>query len=392
MPGNVSNVSNSSDLKVIKRVGVVGGGQLARMMGEAAHDVDVTITVLSVTGDDAAVPTCDGVVLGTSTDRDALDRLARCVDVITFDHELVNLDQIAELEASGVVMRPSAEALRYSVDKAYQRQALAGAGLPVPHFLVVRSSSDPRLSEFLNEINGPPVIKAARGGYDGHGVLFPGDRAEALVMIDELASATEVVVEERIELLAEVAQLVARGVDGAIALYPLVTTVQSNGMCIEVHFPTEISNELVASASKLGRTIATLIDVVGILAIEFFVSSNGLVVNEVALRPHNSGHWTIEGSTTSQFANHLRAVSGQPLGDVTPTSQCAAMVNVVGADQPGSLESALEIEGVFIHDYGKSWRSGRKLGHVTAIGDDATSVHVAAWKGAYAYGTRTREA
>jgi 5-(carboxyamino)imidazole ribonucleotide synthase len=361
------------------------------MMGEASHDVGVSITVLAATPDDPAVATCDHVVLGEARDVAAIDRLSEVVDVITFDHELVDLDHLALLESRGVVIRPSSTSLRFAVDKAFQRQELEAAGLPVPRFLVVRTSNDARLPPFLDALEGPPVIKAARYGYDGRGVLFPERRDEALTMIDQLAARGEVLIEARLDLRSEVAQLVARGTDGTMALYPLVTTVQSAGMCVEVRYPAETTTRLGHEAAELGMLIASLLDVVGILAIEFFETSGGLVINEVALRPHNSGHWTIEGARTSQFANHLRAVSGQSLGETKPTQPSAVMVNVIGAERPSSLQSALDLPGAFVHDYGKSWRPGRKLGHVTVLGDDAQVAHVTAWKSARAYGTRTQE-
>jgi 5-(carboxyamino)imidazole ribonucleotide synthase len=369
----------------------VGAGQLAFMMGEASPSVNVSITVLAASPNDPAVATCDHSVIGAAHDSDAIERLSNEVEVITFDHELVDLDDLAKLERRGVVVRPSASSLRFSVDKAFQRQTLYDARLPVPRFLVINSSSDPRVSDFLDTLDGPPVLKAARGGYDGRGVLFPADRSEALAMIDELSATGEVLIEERLQLISEVAQLVVRGVDGSIALYPLVTTVQSQGMCVEVRMPADVSAQLRDAAAALGETIATLIDVVGILAIELFVTTDGLVINEVALRPHNSGHWSIEGAVTSQFANHLRAVSGQPLGDTSPTQTFAVMVNLVGGEEPSSLDAARSVPGAFVHDYAKSWRPGRKLGHVTALSDDAQLAHVTAWKSARAYGTKTQE-
>ena len=371
------------------RVGVIGAGQLARMMGEVASEVSVELTVLASSRDDAAVATSDHVVLGAPTDRAALWSLARTVDVVTFDHELVDLDQVRELEARGVVVRPSAAALRFATDKAFQRVALERAGIAVPDFLVVTSASDPRLRSFLRALPTPPVVKVARGGYDGRGVWFPESYDEAVALIDRLD--TEVVVEERLALRGEVAQLVTRAVDGSLAPYPLVTTVQHDGMCTEVRYPAEVPTELHVAAAQLAQRLAALIDGVGVLAIELFVTSSGLVVNEVALRPHNTGHWTIEGAVTSQFRNHLRAVSGQSLGDVSPATACAVMVNIVGDDVPSSASAARHVLGAHVHDYGKSWRPGRKLGHVTAVGDDPHAVHVTAWRGARAYGTRTRE-
>jgi 5-(carboxyamino)imidazole ribonucleotide synthase len=255
---------------------------------------------------------------------------------------------------------------------------------------VVTSPHDPGLKGFLDSV-GPPVLKAARGGYDGRGVLFPQSRVEALAMIDELSRTTSVVVEERLILRGELALVVVRGVNGEFSSYPLVSTVQSNGMCVEVRYPADVDDATRHEAHRLGRKIANLVGAVGVLAIEFFRSDRGLFVNEIALRPHNTGHWTIEGARTSQFTNHLLAVSGRALGSTDPVVAAAVMVNVVGADEPGSIERAAQVPGAHVHDYGKSWRPGRKLGHVTVVGDDAGAAHVTAWESARAYGTRTRE-
>jgi len=385
-------VSNEHQPNGSARVGVVGAGQLARMMGEAAHDVGVRVTVLATSREDSAVATSDAVLLGEATDPVALRQLAKDVDVITFDHELVDLGVLEQLEAEGVVLRPSSAALRFAVDKAYQRATFLDAGLPVPRFLVVSSSADERLRAFLDELDAAPVVKASRGGYDGRGVAFPATREEALFDIGQMSARGPVVVEERLDLVGEVAQLVVRAVDGTLSFYPVVTSVQRAGMCAEVRFPSDLDEATLREAQGLSERVAELVAGVGVLAIEYFVTERGLLVNEVALRPHNTGHWTIEGVRTSQFAQHLRAVSGQSLGDVTPLSSYAVMVNVVGADEPGSLDAAKDVAGTFVHDYGKAWRPGRKLGHVTALGEEPTGPHVRAWEGARAYGTVTREA
>lgn len=377
---------------VLRRVGVVGAGQLAHMMGEAAGALDLELTVLATSPEDSAASTCDHVLLGAATEEEALVRLAEVVDVITFDHELVDLGVLSALQAKGVLLRPSPSSLRYSVDKAFQRRAFFEHGLPVPRFLVVESSSDERLAPFLDQLAGPPVVKASRGGYDGRGVVAAATREEAIAAIDEMAERGEVLVEETMNLTSEVAQLVARSADGALVTYPVVTTVQRSGMCAEVRFPSTLDATLRERAEELSLEIARLVKGVGVMAVEYFVTDEGLFINEIALRPHNSGHWTIEGASTSQFAQHLRAVSGQPLDEVQALRPFAVMVNVVGADQPGSVSAAREVEGIFVHDYGKSWRPGRKLGHVTALGDEATSPHVRAWEGARAYGTVTQEA
>lgn len=385
------DVSTAPKTTAPTRIGVVGGGQLARMMGEASHDVHVTLTVLATSADDSATDTCDHYVIGTAQDPEALGVLAALVEVVTFDHELVDLDQIGALEATGVIVRPSAHALHFSVDKAHQRVEFARAGLAVPRFVTTRTSSNPAVERLLDEIDHV-VVKAARGGYDGRGVLFPADHAEALTMIDDLARTGEVVVEERLALLGEFAQVVARGIDASCVAYPLVRTVQHDGMCVEVTFPAAVEDAVGVAAERVARDIAELIGAVGIVAVEFFLTEGGLVINEIALRPHNTGHWTIEGAATSQFANHLLAVSGATLGPSTAIVRAAAMVNVVGAETPGSIEAAAQVPGAHVHDYGKSWRPGRKLGHVTVVGDDLAAAHVTAWKSARAYGTSTQEA
>jgi 5-(carboxyamino)imidazole ribonucleotide synthase len=362
------------------------------MMGEAARDLGLELTVLATSADDSATATIEHVLLGDATDAEALARLAHVVDVITFDHELVDLEVLEALEAAGAVLRPSPRSLRYSVDKAFQRRAFSEHGLPVPRFLVVQGVDDERLAPFLNELAAPPVVKTSRGGYDGRGVAVTSSREEALAAIEEMATRGPVVVEEQMKLLSEVAQLVARASDGTLRFYPVVTTVQRNGMCAEVRFPSELDDDMLSEARRLTGDIAELVEGVGIMAVEYFVTSEGLVINEIALRPHNSGHWTIEGASTSQFTQHLRAVSSQSLGDVEAIAPCAVMVNVVGAEQPGSLDAARAVRDTFVHDYGKSWRAGRKLGHVTALGDEPKSPHVRAWDSALAYGTVTQEA
>ena len=360
------------------------------MMGESAHGAGVILTVLASSLDDAAVATSDHALIGAPTDATALEALADLVDVVTFDHELVDLEQVAALETSGATVRPNASALRYAVDKGYQRQQFSANAIAVPRFIVVESSNDPLVKPFLDFAQSV-VVKAARGGYDGRGVRFPSSSEEALLDIDELADTTSVVVEERLDLVAELAQVVVRGINGDVVAYPLVTTVQSEGMCVEVRYPSTVDSEVATESQRLSRKIATLTGAVGVVAVEFFLTTNGLVVNEIALRPHNSAHWTIEGSTTSQFANHLLAVSGRALGPADAVVRTAVMVNVVGGDEPGSIESARSVTGAHVHDYGKPWRPGRKLGHVTVVGDDESSVHVTAWESARAYGTRTRE-
>lgn len=360
------------------------------MMGEVSRDVNVHLTALVEHSDDAAVTTVDAVLIGSPRDESTLRQLARNVDVVTFDHELVDLELLERLESEGVVFAPAPSALRFAVDKAHQRTELTRAGLPVPRFVVVNHVDDPRLSDFLQNLDRAPVVKVPRGGYDGRGVFFPHSESEARQLIANLCPHGDVLVEQRLDLLSECAQIVARRANGEMALFALVDTVQSNGMCVEVTFPTS-RPDLADAANRLSADVATIVQPVGVMAVEYFVTGDGLVINEVALRPHNTGHWTIEGTVTSQFAQHLLAVSGQPLGSPSPLVGAAAMVNVVGSSSEGSLEDARATSDVYVHDYGKAWRPGRKLGHVTAVGDRVTVARERAWAGARALKTAATE-
>ena len=368
------------------RVGVVGGGQLALMMAEAAKAAEVRLTVLAASPDDPAVSLASDALVGAATDGDALARLAERVDVITFDHELVDLAQLQRLEARGVVMRPSPAALRLSVDKSFQRVRLRDAAVPVPAFVVTRDPDDPALRPFL-DTHPATVVKAATGGYDGRGVVFCEGADEARRAVERFGVA---VVEERLELRSELAQLVVRGPDGQTRSYPLVTTVQDHGMCVETIFPACLDAARRDEAAELAGRIAELSGVVGALAVELFDVGGRLIVNEVALRPHNTGHWTIEGARTSQFENHLRAVAGRRLGPTDPTVAAAVMVNLVGGDRP-PRPARSSAPDIFVHDYRKEWRPGRKIGHVTALADDADRARVAAWSQARAIGAAPRE-
>ncbi len=368
-------------------VGVVGAGQLALMMGEAKDGVGVRLVVLAASPEDPAIAVADEVLFGTGFDESALRALAARSDVVTFDHELVDLDVLGRLEGEGAVVRPRAAALRFAVDKAHQRRALAGAGLPVPRFAVLDRYAD--ATRALDALDAPVVVKRARGGYDGRGVAFPAGRDEALATIAAWAGTGEVLVEERLDLVGEAALVLARSPDGALAPYPLVDTRQANGMCVETRYPSRVGADLLAEAASLAERVAAAVEPIGIMAIEFFVTPRGLSVNEVALRPHNTAHWTIEGTTQGQFAQHLRAVAGLALAPVAVTAPSAVMVNLVGAPSPPA--STPTVAGVVVHDYAKAWRPGRKLGHVTALGDDPDEVRVRAWESARLLGAPAEE-
>lgn len=349
----MNGIARPSGLPV---VGMVGAGQLARMTHQAAISLGLTLRVLADRADDGAALVTPEVEIGAASDPQAVERFAKGCDVVTFDHEHVPNDLVASLSASGVVMRPGAEALRYAQDKRAMRQRLGELGIPVP-----RWSDDPAA------LPRPYVVKAVRGGYDGRGVWFVGE--------GDPLPVGEVIVEEKVTIVHEVAVQVARTPSGRTRCWPVVETVQQDGICVEVVAPApRLSHTLSAQAQALAIRIAEELDVVGVLAVELFEAPSGLMVNELAMRPHNSGHWSIEGATTSQFEQHLRAVLDWPLGDTRLRAPFTVMANLLGGpatDLPKALPAALEaVPNCSVHLYGKAARPGRKLGHVTALGDD----------------------
>jgi 5-(carboxyamino)imidazole ribonucleotide synthase len=337
-------------------VGMVGAGQLARMTHQAAISLGLTLRVLADSADDGAALVTPEVELGAASDPEAVERFSKACDVVTFDHEHVPNDLIAALSARGLVLRPGAGALRYAQDKRAMRQRLGELGIPIPKW-----------SDNASGLARPFVAKAVRGGYDGRGVWVVGES-------DPLPEG-DLIFEEKVTIVHEVAVQVARTPSGRTRCWPVVETVQEDGICVEVIAPApRLSHTLNAEAQALATRIAEELDVVGVLAVELFEAPNGLLVNELAMRPHNSGHWSIEGSTTSQFEQHLRAVLDWPLGDTRPRAPFAVMANLLGGpktDLTKTLPAALEaVPNCSVHLYGKAARPGRKLGHVTALGDD----------------------
>jgi 5-(carboxyamino)imidazole ribonucleotide synthase len=289
------------------------------------------------------------------------------VDVVTFEHELLALDRVRTMEKAGLAVRPSAAVMALS-NKATQRRTLGELGFPVPAFATSTTVED--VIAFAQVHGWPVVVKLASGGYDGRGVWMVDD-ADGLAAVP--FDGRDLVVEPRLDLEREIAVQVARRPSGEIVVYPVVETVQRDGMCREVIAPAPITSELAAAAEQLARDLASAIELEGFLAIELFVVHGRIVVNELAPRVHNSGHYTIEGCVTSQFENQLRAVLDWPLGSPQLRAPYAVMVNVVGSDAgdpTDRLADALLVDDVHVHLYGKSWRPGRKLGHVTALADD----------------------
>lgn len=345
-------------------VGIVGGGQLAVMMADAADDLGLEITSLAQVADDPIFSFGRQGFVGDALSLDDLRRLAEQSDVLTFDHELIDYRVLAQLESEGVVVRPGSAAMAIATDKERQYELFERLEIAQPDTVVV-SDLDSAF-EVIARFDGDAVLKTARGGYDGRGVLL--DSSEAAVREWFPLGQTTVLVQRRVDVEIEIAVQVVRAHDGTMVTYAPVRTVQSDGMCSIVHLPADIAPALEDEAMKIARAIAEAIDVVGILAVEFFVLDGELLVNELAARPHNSGHLTIEASATSQFENHLRAVTGLPLGPTDRIVPAAAMANIVGQTRGEPQDQSFSSD-VFIHMYGKTPRPGRKLGHVTAIAD-----------------------
>ena len=357
-------------------VGMVGGGQLARMTQPAAVALGVRLRVLAQSSDASAAQVVADAPVGDHRDPVAVTAFATGCDVLTFDHEHVPTDLLHALEGEGVAVRPGPDALVHAQDKALMRERLTALGLPVPRWRLVRDADG--LAAFAAEVGLPLVLKTPRGGYDGKGVLVVHDLADAAGWLARArgSDGSGLLAEELVPFRRELAALVARSPSGQAAAWPVVETVQVDGICREVVAPAPGLPEHVAlAATDVALRIAGELGVVGVLAVELFETPDGRVlVNELAMRPHNSGHWTIEGAVTSQFEQHLRAVLDLPLGDPRASARWSVMVNVLGGRYEDLYRSYLHVmardPGVKVHLYGKPVRPGRKVGHVTVTGDD----------------------
>ncbi|MEZ0362119.1 5-(carboxyamino)imidazole ribonucleotide synthase [Mycobacterium sp. pUA109] len=360
---------------------MIGGGQLARMTHQAAIALGQTLRVLAVDADDPAAQVTPDVVIGSHTDLDDLRRAADGAHALTFDHEHVPTELLDKLVAEGVNVAPPPQALVHAQDKLVMRRRLEALGAPVPRYATVERLDDlDAVEAFAAQVGGPVVVKAARGGYDGRGVAMADDAAAAREIAERyLSSGVAVVVEERVAMRRELAALVARSPFGQGAAWPVVETVQRDGICVVVIAPApDLPEPRAAQAQQLALRLADELGVVGVLAVELFETTDGeLLVNELAMRPHNSGHWTMDGARTSQFEQHLRAVLDYPLGDTDATVPLTVMANVLGAAATPTMSIDERLHHLFarlpdarVHLYGKGERPGRKIGHINLLGAD----------------------
>lgn len=360
-------------------VGMVGGGQLARMTHQAAIALGQSLRVLAVKPDEPAPLVAPDVQLGSADDAAAMKAFAVGCDVVTFDHEQVPQERLRELVAAGAAVRPGPDALLHAQDKLVMRRKLETMGAPIPAYAEITEPA--QVETFGAEHGWPVVLKAVRGGYDGRGVwMLP--EADPQLVTELLAAGMPLMVEQAVVMRRELAVQVARSPFGQAAGWPVVETVQEDGQCVQVLAPApDLAEADAVAAQQLALRLAHELDVVGLLAVELFDTADGFVVNELAMRPHNSGHWTIEGARTSQFEQHLRAVLDYPLGAVTMTAPAVVMANVLGAAEAPEMTTDERLHhlmarfpDVKVHLYGKGERPLRKVGHVTALGDDPAAV------------------
>ncbi|MEI6372470.1 MAG: 5-(carboxyamino)imidazole ribonucleotide synthase [Actinomycetes bacterium] len=362
---------------------MVGGGQLARMTAQAAIALGVGFRVLATDLNESAAQVCRDIQIGRHDDQEALTALAVGADVITFDHEHVPPEMLERLVANGSVVRPDPSCLVYAQDKALMRAKLTEAGIPCPRWAVVTSAQE--ATDFGDAVGWPIILKTSRGGYDGRGVwvIDSSEAAGKLLATATLNPGAVWLAEEKVAFTQELAAQVARSPSGQAVAYPVVRTVQTDGICTEVVAPAPgLSDEHATAAQTVALNVAALLGVTGMLAVELFDTPDGVLVNELAMRPHNSGHWSIDGAVTSQFENHLRAVLDLPLGSPRLLAQHAVMVNVLGGDLPDLYPAYKHLmardPSLRVHVYGKEVRPGRKVGHVTVIGDDLDDLLVRA--------------
>ena len=362
-------------------VGIIGGGQLARMCAAPAAELALTLSVFAESDDAAAALVVPHAPVGDYRDAEQVREWARGCDVVTFDHEHVPAGVLAALEADGVALHPRPSALRFAQDKLAMRQRLSDLDVPCPAWAPVSTSDE--LSAFGEQHGWPLVLKTPTGGYDGKGVMLVRTPDDADAWFAQ-ADGAPLLAEEAVAFEREIAVMIARSPSGQVAVWPVVETVQVDGICTEVLAPApDLSDDAAERITSAAITIARELDVTGVMAVELFDLGGGeFVVNELAMRPHNSGHWSMDGSVTGQFEQHLRAVLDLPLGDTRPRAPWTVMGNVLGGEYeelyPTYKHLMARDPGLKIHLYGKGVRPGRKIGHVNVFGDDLVGLRARA--------------
>ena len=352
------------------RIGVIGGGQLARMLAPAAEALGIRFSVLAETADAPATQVINEVTVGDYTDYPTLKAFADTVDVITFDHEHVPPEHLQALVEAGHAVRPGPDALIFAQDKIRMRARMDELGLPNPAWAEITSAAD--VEAFAARVGYPFILKTPRGGYDGKGVRVIDSLDQAVEWLDEVP---QLLAEEKVDFTRELAVMVGRSPMGQTAVWPVVETWQQNGVCKEAIAPApDLSDEKARAITEAILTVAGTLEVIGVMAMEMFETPEGFLINEFAMRPHNTGHWTQDGAVTSQFEQHLRAVLDLPLGSPAAREDVSVMVNILGADHEDLYQPYLHVmahdPAVKVHLYGKGVRPGRKVGHVNAYGED----------------------
>nr|WP_290228496.1 5-(carboxyamino)imidazole ribonucleotide synthase [Trichocoleus desertorum] len=362
--------ADQSGAQPVQRVGVIGGGQLAWMMAGASKKLGVQLVIQTPHATDPAVAIAADTILAAVADAKATEELAARCDVITFENEFVDLEALAQLEAQGTRFRPRLTTLVPLLDKYHQRAYLRDLGLPTPEFLALENQLN---STDLEQLGFPLVLKARRHGYDGQGTFIIQSQAE-LEEIWQKLDHSPALLEAFVPFERELAVIAARSTSGEVAVYPIVETQQESQVCRRVLAPADIPESVQAEAEAIARTLLNSLQAVGVFGIELFLTADGgILVNEIAPRTHNSGHFSLDACVTSQFEQHLRAVCGLALGNPGLSSDGAVMVNLLGYEQSHSdyLEKRQQIEKIpqaRVHWYGKTEsRPGRKLGHVTVL-------------------------
>lgn len=353
-------------------VAIIGDGQLARMMQTEAIELGIETRVLAASKEASAAQVIHDVRLGDYTQLADLREIAAGADAVTFDHEHVPNEHVQLLIDAGLSPEPRPAALIYAQDKLEQRRRLRELGAPVPPFAAIETAAD--AEAFWDEVDGQVCLKATRGGYDGKGVWFPASKSELLSLVSELDAP--LMGERKIAFDRELSAMVARNRSGEVRAWPVVESIQDGGVCRVAIAPAGIPDGLARECQELATRIAETLDVTGVLAVELFEAGGQIQVNELAMRPHNTGHWTQDGCVTSQFEQHLRAVLDWPLGAVEATAPATVMVNTLGGERDPEMPMGQRVAEVMrrypqakVHLYGKDWRPGRKMGHVNVTAD-----------------------